>query len=336
MPSGPVGKREVPASGPPTAKIAIIGEAPGSYENAQLKPFVGPAGSVLEQCLHAAGLIRSDVYITNVVKVQPKGNDISPYFNSIKGTFTELGREARTNLLQELEQTDCNVLVACGGTAFAALTGQHKIMKYRGYFFESHGMNPARKVLPTIHPAAALRGMYLYRHIIAADLKKARTHSETRELVRPARQLVYEWSNVGEVLEWLEYYEKQPRISVDIEVRNFEVSCIGLSSEPNIAISIPFDERWTEIEELQIWRAVQRVLETPVPKILQNAIFDVQFLLSKYGMKVNGPIEDTMIGHSVQYPELRRGLDFLGSMYCGTQAFWKDMVSFSDNVKDDS
>jgi len=54
-------ERIIPGIGPPDAKIAVVGEAPGSYENAQLKPFVGPAGSVLDQCLHSAGLIRSEV-----------------------------------------------------------------------------------------------------------------------------------------------------------------------------------------------------------------------------------------------------------------------------------
>ena len=88
-----------------TGVIAIVGEAPGSYEDAQLKPFVGPAGTVLENCLHAAGIIRSDCYLTNVVKVRPKNNIIDPYFSGTKGTFTAEGMEWVNFLREELDRS---------------------------------------------------------------------------------------------------------------------------------------------------------------------------------------------------------------------------------------
>ena len=329
-------KRIIPGTGPLDAKIAIIGEAGGAYENAQLKPFVGPAGTVLEQCLHAAGLIRSECYITNVVKWQPKGNDISPYFDSAKGRFTTAGLECVATLQEELEQCGANVLVACGATSFAALTGQSRITKYRGYFFPSIGLSRERKVMPCIHPAASLRGMYLYRHLIAADLKKAKLHADTPELKRPDRTLVYQFGTIGEVLEWLAYYEAQPRVCTDIEVTNYEVSCFGFSSDPSIAISVPLDERWSDMEEAQIWRAIQRIIgNESCTKVLQNGIFDIQFTSQRYGFVWRGPIEDTMIAHSIMYPELRKGLDFLGSLYCDTQEYWKDKVRFT-NIKEES
>ncbi len=328
--------RIVPASGPRDAKIAIIGEAPGAYENAQLKPFVGPAGTVLEQCLHSAGLIRSECYITNVVKVQPKGNDISPYFIGTKGVFTQEGMKWVEELYEELNGVEANVLVPCGATAMAALIGLSKIQKYRGYFFESRGLREVRKVLPTIHPAAALRGQYIFRHLIASDFRKAREHSAVRELHRPQRQLVCEYGSVEEALEWLRYYETQEVVSTDIEVINFQVSCIAFSSDPHISCSIPIAGRWSELEELQIWRGVQKVLGNPNSvKVLQNAIFDVQFMLSECGVHIRGPIHDTMIAHSIMYPELLKGLGFLGSLYCGTQEYWKSLVRF-DDIKDNS
>lgn len=333
----PSTQRIVPGNGPPSARIAIVGEAPGAYENAALKPFVGPAGTVLEQCLHSAGLIRSECYLTNVVKVQPRGNDITPYFIPTKGVFTPAGQEWVAKLLEELDGTECNVVVACGATALAALTGLSKIQKYRGYFFESKGLADVRKVLPTIHPAAALRGQYIFRHIIASDLRKARDHQGTRILQRPQRQLVFEYGNVGEVLEWLAYFEKQDVVSVDIEVMNFAVSCIGFASSPTVACSIPISgNTWSEMEELEIWRGIQRVLENPAStKVMQNGIFDIQFLLNECGVEVRGPIHDTMMAHSCIYPELLKGLGFLGSLYCGTQMYWKDMVRF-DDIKENS
>lgn len=329
-------RRIVPGVGSQQAKIAIVGEAPGAYEDSQLKPFVGPAGSVLEQCLHAAGLIRGEVYLTNVVKVRPPKNDIAPYFSPTKGTFSADGYKWVQELREELNSHGANVIVACGATALAALTGVHKIMKFRGYVMESQGLEQARKVIPCIHPAAALRGQYILRHLIVEDLKKAKSQAGTRELVRPARQLVYDFGNAGEVLEWLDYFAAQPLVCFDIEVLNFELACISFSSDPAIAVSVPLAGRWSESDEALIWRGLQKVLGNPeIVKVGQNLIFDIQFLLSRCGIEVRGPVHDTMIAHHILYPELPKGLGFLGSLYCGAQRYWKDAVKFQ-NIKEES
>lgn len=345
----PKARRFVPGVGPKDARIAIVGEAPGAYEDAQLKPFVGPAGSVLEQCLHAAGIIRAEVYLTNVVKVRPPKNDISPFFNG--KTFSADGMEWVNQLREELSQHGCNVIVACGATAFAALAGHASITKLRGYLFDSIELTPPRKVLPTIHPAACLYDRkggakgglsasewkpYLFRHIIATDLKKAKAESASRELKRPERQLVYNFSTVGEVLEWLEYFVDQPAVAFDIEVLNYEVACISLCAAPNISCSIPLAGRWSEWDELQIWRGLQKVLGNPRSvKVGQNLIFDCHFLLTRCGIEVRGPLHDTMVAHSIMFPEFPKGLGFLGSLYCGSQPYWKGMVKFND-IKENS
>ena len=333
--------RLIPGVGPPDAKIAIVGEAGGAYENIQLRPFVGPAGGVLEQCLHAAGLIRSEVYLTNVIKVHPPGNNIAPYFDSRTGVFTDAGLQWVDELRKELNNLKPNLVVACGATALAAMTchgskGQHRIMKYRGYLGSSHGFEPELKVLPMIHPAASLRGQYVLRHLIAVDLKKAKTESEFPELKRPERQLVCEFGSVSEVLEWLEYYAQQPIVSFDIEVLNFELACIAFASSPEVACSIPLADQWTEQEEIEIFRGLQRVLgNSNSIKVAQNGIFDIHFLLTKCGIEVRGPIRDTMIAHHVMFPELPKGLAFLVSVYGGSQAYYKDMVKF-ENIKGES
>lgn len=329
-------QRVVPGTGPRDARIVLVGEAPGSYENSSLKPFVGPAGGVLEQCMHAAGLIRSEVYMTNVVKVQPRGNNIEPFFSTAKGVFTSDGREWVARLEEELNDLSPNIVVACGAVAMSAMTGYSKILKLRGYLMEPRKEFHVQKVLPCIHPSAALRGQYIYRHLIAADLKKAKHESAFPELKRPERQLVYDFSDVGECLEWLRYFEESPIVSFDIEVVNYEIACIAFSDDPSRGVSIPLSRRWELEEEAQIFLGIQRVLGNPNSvKVAQNGIFDIQFLLTRCGIEVRGPIHDTMIAHSVMYPELMKGLGFLGSLYCGSQEYWKDLVKF-DNIKGES
>jgi uracil-DNA glycosylase family 4 len=67
-------KNSVPGEGPPDAKILLIGEGPGFYENEQGRPFVGQAGKLLDELLGKVGLKRAEVFITNVVKCRPPGN----------------------------------------------------------------------------------------------------------------------------------------------------------------------------------------------------------------------------------------------------------------------
>jgi DNA polymerase len=66
--------RAVPGEGNPNAEVLFVGEAPGFYEDQQGRPFVGPAGKLLDELLGYAGLARSDVFIANVVKHRPPGN----------------------------------------------------------------------------------------------------------------------------------------------------------------------------------------------------------------------------------------------------------------------
>src|SRR3954468_19962643 len=66
--------RFVPGEGSPDARIVIVGEAPGATEDREGRPFVGPAGRLLDELLAQAEIVRGDVFITNVVKARPPGN----------------------------------------------------------------------------------------------------------------------------------------------------------------------------------------------------------------------------------------------------------------------
>ncbi len=328
-----VGKRELPAIGSTKAKIAIIGDFTSGFDATQGRPFSGPGGSVIEQCLHAAGLIRGECYMTNLFK--QKVMNPGKYFDDRKCTFTQDGWGWVERLGEELQATDANIFVACGAASFAALCNLNHLSMYRGYVFESTLM-PGRKVIPTHHPMQAVRGMYTYRHMIAHDLHKAKGESQFPEIRRPDRQLTYRYNTVNEALEWLDFYANESIVGFDIEVLNYEVSCISLASTPEVACVIPLTSQWTLQEEVQIWRGIQAVLGNPnITKVIQNSMFDVPFLLTRAGIVTRGPIHDTMIGHSIMYSELTKGLGFLGSLYCGAQDYWKDTVKFK-NIKDES
>lgn len=344
IPSGQRTTRLVPGVGLDSARIAVIGDYTHAIDSRELKPFSGPSGSILEQCLHGAGLIKAEVYLTNVFKsaTTRSGKQANTdFYIEEKKSFTEKGLEHAEMLRVELNKRDFNVIVPMGNAAFAALTDLGTASKYRGYVCASSRLATTRKLVPTLSPQSTMRS-YIGRHMIVADFKKAKMEAAFPEIVRPERHLIYDFNTVEEVLEYLDFYEDQPIVGFDIEVINFEVSCISFSSNPKMALVVPLGPTvqrpngWTEDEEIQLWRGVQRVLGNPrTTKIVQNGSFDIHFLLSRCGIVVRGPVHDTMIGHSVMFPDLPKGLDFLGSIYCGSQEYWKDSVKFN-NIKGES
>lgn len=330
LPEAP--RKGINSQGSKSAKIALIGDLTDNFDIQAMKPFSGYGGNSLESCLHSAGIIRGECYLTNVIKVKSLPGE---YFNEKKGTPTAASGPAIAALKEELSEVKANILVACGGLPFAALCGGRSVAKFRGYVFPST-LLPGRKVIPTYHPRNSLRGMYIQKYVISSDFRKAKEESEYPEIRRPERDLLYDPKSIDEVLDWCEYYAGQKKVGFDLEVINYEVACISFASTPSIAHVIPIAGRWSFKDEQQVWNGIQQVLGNPNSiKVVQNGMFDIPFLLRHCNIEVRGPIHDTMVAHSILYPDLPKGLGFLGSIYCGSQSYWKDMVSFN-NIKDEA
>lgn len=329
----PVQASLIKPEGRPGSRIALVGGFTNGYDANARRPFSGPPGTILEQCLHNAGIIRGECYLTNVIKertLRPK-----ELADEERGTFTDRGMAHLDFLRDELREISPNIIVTFGQLAASAICNLPNLLRYRGYIFES-SLLPGTKVLPTLSPMDAMRGMYIYRYLIATDLKKASSESKFPELRRPDRKLVYRHDSVSDALEWLDFYAEEPIVGFDIEVLNYEVACISFSSTPDLACVIPIADRWTIDEECLIWRGIQRVLGNPKSvKVVQNGMFDIPFLLTHNGVVTRGEIHDTMVGHHIVYPDLQKGLGFLGSVYCGSQAYWKDAVKFTSIKQDD-
>jgi uracil-DNA glycosylase family protein len=136
------------------AAVMLVGETPGDQEDLQGRPFVGPAGRLLDRCLAAAGIDRRRAYVTNVVKHfkwVPRGKK---RLHSKPGSL-EI-RACRPWLDEEIALVRPRVLVCLGATAAKALLGaDFKVSVDRGRAIESP---LAPFVLATVHPSALLRG----------------------------------------------------------------------------------------------------------------------------------------------------------------------------------
>lgn len=182
----------VHGDGPIPCDVIVIGEAPGADEDAQGKPFVGRSGQLLTRVLSEAGLDRSGVYITNVVKQRPPGNR--------KPTAAEITAHFEY-LCEELVETDAKYALLLGNTALDALTFlSGGIMKHRGRIDKTstifQGMHDSMKIIyATIHPSAALRSkgngitfeadIRTFATLVSSDYKLV-TRFVTQELQTPA------------------------------------------------------------------------------------------------------------------------------------------------------
>ncbi len=145
-------KLAVPGEGPANAELVFIGEGPGFHENEQGRPFVGAAGSFLEELLASIGMKREQVYITNIVKCRPPGNR-DPQPQEIQACSDYLDRQIRT--------INPKVIVTLGRFSMARFIPNARISAIHGRAQRVGG----RTVVAMYHPAAALHQPSLRRTI---------------------------------------------------------------------------------------------------------------------------------------------------------------------------
>jgi len=135
-------------TGPATAKVILVGEAPGYQEDKQGVPFVGAAGKNLNALLDEAGLRREDVYITNVVKARPPGN---------RDPTDEEIEACRPFLEGQISAIKPKLVVALGRIAARELSGRPVTMsKEHGSLLDCTYAGVNFKLFMTYHPAAAM------------------------------------------------------------------------------------------------------------------------------------------------------------------------------------
>jgi DNA polymerase len=158
------------------SKIMLIGEQPGDQEDTAGRPFVGPAGKLLDKALERARLPRSSVYLTNTVKHFKYVRDGKRRLHA-KPNESEI-HACRPWLDTEISLVAPSVVVALGATAAKALAGKDFLVtRERGKVIK--GIPGIPHFIATMHPSAILRGPPEDRErgikILAADLAKARS-----------------------------------------------------------------------------------------------------------------------------------------------------------------
>jgi uracil-DNA glycosylase len=331
-------------SGPIPSKIMLVGEMWGTEEERTREPFSGESGRELNRMLHEAGIMRSELYCTNVVNARPpwgkierwipvKKADVKPEHSAtVRGRWVHPEVAAGVeSMWKEINLVNPNVIIAAGATALWALTGRSKIMHWRGSVMDG---DRGRKVLALIHPAAILR-MWGLRPITVNDLKRVRKESMSPVINRPEWKFRIDptFQQVCETLAHLQMIvgDQQTWIDFDLETGASHIKCAGLSWSRTEAICIPFlhqvdgryTDKWGEGAETEIVWRLYKLLTHPNCFVRgQNLLYDCQYTYRHWHFIPNVK-QDTMISMHTAFAGMKKSLDFQASMFCGHYEQWK-------------
>ena len=295
----------VPATGPDTCPIMLVGEAPGAEEDRLKKTFIGPAGQLLNTLLAEAGLSRDNIFVTNVYRFRPPGNR----------TPTDDEIEAHVPfLVAEISRVKPKVIVLLGGTAYKAFIGGNLgITKARGvqHWCEEFDCT----VIPTYHPSYLLHspGDTRIREQLVSDLLLARECSGANDPApKPVRvdngakyptdyKLV---KTVEEFKELMVEVNKAETVEFDLETTGLDVDkhrimCVALSYKEFSGRVVPVyvnGKDWWGGQQAWVWGELKKFFESQVPKCAHLGSFDIPFLRAA-GIMVENYSYDTLLMH---------------------------------------
>lgn len=341
--------RYVRGEGPLHAKVMIIGEAPGAYEEQEGRPFVGPAGRLLNKFLHEAGIDRSQCYVTNIAKVRPPDNK----FERLR-EYNLSPTDFLSELWTEIQSVQPNVILALGKNSLKYLCGRseknNSITENRGSILSLVSQAGHRcKVIPTYHPAHLLhmKGGDVddpkARLYMAMDFKRAVEESRFPEFNLPDRHLQV-GRNSLDTYQFLRRNKHRRRWSVDCEVLHAVPMVLGLSCDPSEAYAIPLLDFQSAIHPSEglcstvndvadSLHQIFKLLADPELEIVgQNFKFDHEKIAS-LGARIRGKILDVMLMHATIYPEFPKSLEFMASIHT-REPFWKNDSMYKSSLRD--
>lgn len=299
-------------------------------------------------------LAATSIMFTNVFNLRPLANNIEVLCgkkdevgSDYKLPHLRQGKYIKTDyfphierLRIELDTTKPNLIICLGNVACWAVLQATNIGSIRGNI--TSGVLVPSKTLPTFYPASILR-QWSNRVIVLADLKKAWREKDFPEIRRPKRSVIV-FPTREEIDNWMARNENSPYMAFDIETRKGQITDISFATTPREALVISFvyghghprdgDSVYPDTpSEYLAWETVRKILSFSARKVAQNGLFDIQYLY-RAGIYPVNCTDDTMLLHHSLFPEMKKGLGFLGSIY-SSEASWKLMRLKGEEIKRD-
>jgi len=328
----------IQGEGPLGAKLWIIGDAPGTKELEMGKPLVGWNGKFLFSLLREHGLTRSDVRIENLMEEKPQGGKFQ-WFHDNKAEDLSLRVAA---LKEKLRMYQPNCVLLLGEEPLQQIAGETNISKWRGSILWSEVCQV--KCVATYHPSACLRELRnpdggAYAALASFDIKRAIEEATFPEYNIPTPRLILE--PTLEQVRWArDELLKADSFAFDIETQGLYVTCISFAGYDDWAISIPLcrvlldgvGAYWTQENEIAVFRIIRELLQSDVPKELQNALFDATILKAIYKTECVNIYHDTLTANHNIYAELPKDLGTLGSIWTRSP-YHKNLGHTTDNYQ---
>lgn len=331
----------VPPTGPNDARLAIVGQGPGADEAALSEPFVGPSGRHLNRWLARAGVPRERCAVSNIVWCHlPKNR---------KPTTREITHCWDAHVGPHLRSLPNLRVVVAVGVPAAKHFVPHASAKTAGTV-ERYALDERTVwVVPTIHPAAIIKGAWANDPAQPRYIRRAWEIATADAPYLPDDVTVAPLGGViaktpADVATFLGELLADPPTFVYTDIEGTGGVLIGIgfwvladAARPARGMYVPFRSfaapYWSEDDTAIVAEWVNRVLASPdVPKVLHNgASFDIPFL-EDIGFVVNGYVDDTMVRAWATYHEMPKSLQELAILYCGFPA-WKH-TSHTDDEGD--
>ncbi len=328
------GRKPIPYTPPPRkAKLAIVGEAPGTVEEHEGRYFSGPSGDKLDAIFRHNHASRDEISINNALQCRPN-RKLTPREWSLAIAC------CRPRLVRELGNIP--LALAVGRKALASMTGRDEDLKsWAGCITNGIGELENLKVIATYHPAAAMRGKpellpVFYRHVGFSVQLANRTRKPMRWPT-----LVHCKTESGEIseamLDALKKISKAPIVGYDTETAGASpfapLTAVGLASRA-IAVSIPWPPERFGKRALadKITKLVKQILASAkITKVAHNAAYD-RLVSRHHGLPLEGPLEDTILMDFVIRPLNLHALQF--ALACETIVDpWKRMFKSRNDEK---
>ena len=238
-------------------------------------------------------------------------------------------------LRQEIVDINPHVILSLGELPLGLLTGHKKIHNFRGSILPVNPVfleNPKLRIVPTLHPRDTFTNQVAEVYVNLDYAKAIRQIGNISDYKEEGNLWICKTS--GALIEWWKRARHAEFITVDIETQYNFIDCMGFSHDGKEALSIPMlDEHMSSAEKMCIYRKIDEILRSKVPKVNQNMKYDWTVLEQK-GLDVNNIIGDTMLMAHTCYPELLKNLGFLTSIYTDIPYFKDEGKEYDARIHD--
>ena len=331
--------------GPKTAKILFVGLCPGKNEIINKKPFVGDSGQMLNACLQEAGIKRSEIYLTNLVKCRSLPVEKKPGYWEDREPNTKEIKACLPYLEEEIKEIKPNVIVLLGNLVSKTIIGKTNITQIHGNPFWSEQYQTT--CIPLYHPSFLVRRKDVEglknRQDFIEDLKFVKQSAETSEFKAKTKKKTHYivCDTLPKIVKAIKRLSSLQEFAFDIETTGLAVDddrvlCLSFSWAEATGIVIPIwdwqrKELWSQEDLAYIKNQLKPIMENPnIKKIGHNISFDIFFLNKKWGWDIQGAYFDTMFAYYLLDPD-RKGSQRLHDLAW----IYTDMGGYDERVKAD-